>query len=239
MSNYSDAVLANTPLGYWRLGESGGSTFADSSGNGHTLTFSAGVTTGADGPLRDGNAAATFDGTANAKAVTSSGVNTWFGDTTLSFEAWVYNAAWEAATHEMVISLGAAHYLSVNLAKPIMALTLSSGLKTNQATAAISAGAWHHLVTTWASGEPLRLYVDGAEVVGGTPAAATGTITSSANIFVGCLGGASLFTSGLIDEVALYRSQLTAAQVLTHFRAGTPATPLSAFPWALIGTMEG
>lgn len=232
MSAYSDAVLANTPLGYWRLGESGGTTFADSSGNGHTLTFSAGVTTGATGPLRDGNAAATFDGTANAKAVTASGVNTWNGDAAITFEAWVYNAAWEAATHEMVISLGASHYLSVNTAKPIMALTLSSGLKTNQSLTNLAAGAWQHLVATWASGDPLRLYVNGAEVVGGTPAAATGTINSSANIFVGVLGPNLLPTSGVIDEVALYRAALTPAQILTHYRAGTPGTTLSAVPWA-------
>lgn len=239
MSNYSDAVLATTPLAYWRMGETGGSTFADSSGNGHTLTLSAGVTLGAAGPLRDGNGAGTFDGTANAKAVTSSGVNTWSGDAAITFEAWIYNAAFDTGGHEIVVSLGTiGHYLSVNASgQPFMSVWNGSQ-RVNNGTAVLSANRWYHLVGTWAAGDYLRLYVDGALVALANTTVVTGTLSGSPNFFAGCFGGSSLFTSGLLDEVAVYRAALTPAQILTHYRAGTPAGPLSAFPWALFGTMR-
>ena len=46
-SAYSAAVLADTPAGYWRLGEASGTTAADSSGNSNTGTYNGGVTYGA------------------------------------------------------------------------------------------------------------------------------------------------------------------------------------------------
>jgi hypothetical protein len=39
-------VLADSPLAYWRLGESGGSVAADSGGNGHSGTYVGNPTVG-------------------------------------------------------------------------------------------------------------------------------------------------------------------------------------------------
>src|ERR1044072_5939964 len=50
-------------LGYWRLGETSGTTFADSSGGGHSFTQPAGVTLGASGVNTDGNKAILYGGT--------------------------------------------------------------------------------------------------------------------------------------------------------------------------------
>src|SRR5438874_13602683 len=51
-AGYSAVVLADTPLGYWRLGESDASQPAkDASGNGYDGTYNGGVTVGQPGAI--------------------------------------------------------------------------------------------------------------------------------------------------------------------------------------------
>src|SRR5947209_8557150 len=87
-SPYSDAVLASNPNSYWRLDDATGTAAVDSSGNGHTGTYSAtGVTYGVAGATADGDKAVSFDG--------SSGVMTGAYAATPSFtvEAWAKSAS--------------------------------------------------------------------------------------------------------------------------------------------------
>src|SRR4051812_1334419 len=51
LSYYSSAVLALSPIAYYRLGESSGTTAADSSGNGLNGTYNGGVTLGQPGGI--------------------------------------------------------------------------------------------------------------------------------------------------------------------------------------------
>lgn len=62
---YASEVLATSGLvGYWRLGETSGTSAADSSGSGHPATLSGGVTKGQAGALvGDANGAMSLDGT--------------------------------------------------------------------------------------------------------------------------------------------------------------------------------
>ena len=48
---YASVVLGDTPTGYWRLGESSGTTASDASGNGLAATYNGGFTLGAGGAL--------------------------------------------------------------------------------------------------------------------------------------------------------------------------------------------
>src|SRR6266852_7303617 len=63
-AGYSAVILADKPLGYWRLGESDPSQAAkDASGNGNDGTYVGGVTLGQKGAInRDPDTAAQFDG---------------------------------------------------------------------------------------------------------------------------------------------------------------------------------
>lgn len=218
VKSYANLVGRSNPLSYWRLGESLGNTCYDYIGQNH-LAKGSGVTLAQAGPLGDGNYAALFDGTSNAELTTSSGVNPWSGASSISFEAWVYNASWQAATHEMIISLGAQGiYMSVSSTKLIMSIHLGSQF-TNTALVALATNTWIHIACTWTSGDYLRLYVNGVEVAGDNPTVRTGTISSSANIFVGAFGGTALFYSGVLDEVALYLRKLTATEINNHYAA--------------------
>lgn len=48
---YSQAVLADSPLGFWRLDETPGAVAYDSSGNGNNATITGGVTLNQSGAL--------------------------------------------------------------------------------------------------------------------------------------------------------------------------------------------
>src|SRR5947209_3843975 len=51
--NYSVTVLADSPAGYWRLGEKSGTVAADLSGNNLSGTYSSGVALDRPGALTD------------------------------------------------------------------------------------------------------------------------------------------------------------------------------------------
>jgi hypothetical protein len=60
---FAEDVLADNPIGYWRLGERPGQPAADSSPNGNNGTYNGGITLGQRlRPLLGGDTAALFDG---------------------------------------------------------------------------------------------------------------------------------------------------------------------------------
>jgi hypothetical protein len=89
--SYPAAVLADTPLGYWELGETSGTIAADASGNGRSGTYTGGVTLG--GPTSVTAPAAVFDGGSGYVSV-STGAWLPTGSAARSVEVW-FNA-WAA-----------------------------------------------------------------------------------------------------------------------------------------------
>src|SRR5438128_6400185 len=76
---YSAVILADNPLGYWRLGESDPSQPAkDASGNGNDGTYNLGVTVGQPGAIsRDSDTAVQFDGSTGYVDIPSSAGGTF------------------------------------------------------------------------------------------------------------------------------------------------------------------
>jgi hypothetical protein len=89
--------------------------------------------------------------------------------------------------------------------------------------ASIDDGAWHHLaMTTTASAQ--KLYVDGALVASG--ATTFGNTVSADKAVIGSLDGTDEFVGGVINEVVLYDSELTLAQVQALAATGPNGGPL-------------
>ena len=89
--------------------------------------------------------------------------------------------------------------------------------------ASIDDGAWHHLaMTTTASAQ--KLYVDGALVASG--ATTFGNTVSADKAVIGSLGGTDEFVGGVINEVVLYDSELSLAQVQALAATGPNGGPL-------------
>lgn len=89
--------------------------------------------------------------------------------------------------------------------------------KTIASTTAINDGSWHHVVATHNGLGVMKLYVDGdleAQENNGPPAARTNN-----DFTVGSLHTNISEFNGLIDEVAFYRSALSANDVVEHYAA--------------------
>src|SRR5207302_6282189 len=69
-TSYSATVKSDGPLGYWRLGETSGTTAADASGNGNTGAYSGGYSLGVPGAITaDNDTGAGFDGSTGQVSV--------------------------------------------------------------------------------------------------------------------------------------------------------------------------
>jgi hypothetical protein len=216
-TSYRATVLGESSLGaYWRLGETTGTTAADSKGTA-TGTYVNGVTLGTQGAvINDPNPAVTFNGTnqrVSLPALTSA--------TDFSIEGWSYltNAS---STNNTVYG--------TNNNVRLMARPGASG------TTAAYAGVWlngteYYLqpnspasnLNTWVhwvltrQGSTLSLYRNASLIGQRTDLPATATANISG--FIGAQGGSAYFLTGSIDDVSVYRSALSSATVTKHYQA--------------------
>lgn len=211
---YSDTVLADSPVGYWRLGEAEGSTdAADGSGNGRTGTYVGGVTLQQDGALLGSDdRAALFDGSSGLMRRLSFPSSAAF-----TLEVWVKPTVLKV---QMLMEVGvdgvALTRLFMTDANGIIEFDNQPGEIGNvQSVTPITAGTWWHIVATF-DGATARLYLNG--VLEASTVASYGWSTGTLNFAAGASGP---FSSVAMDEVAVYATALSAARVLAHYQAGT------------------
>ena len=204
---YSTAVLADSPVGFWRLGEASGTTASDSSGASLAGTYtSSGVTYGAAGPhAGDTNTAVRLNGSSgrvNVPAVAMSA-------SAFSVEGWVNTTSTGLAPmFSNAPNINAGMWIGVYGGKAL-AWTPNHQFAGN---AVINDGHWHQLVLTW-DGTTARIYVDGAFD-------ASGSLAVSAMNYAGYIGYDNsnyAWFNGAIDDVSIYPTTLTATQISTHF----------------------
>lgn len=100
---------------------------------------------------------------------------------------------------------------------------------------------WHHYaVTCTASGGTLALYVDGS-LVDSTTAPTTTTNTANGNLRFGSATNNSAHFDGLIDEVAVFNTALSASDVTDIYNGGVPKdiSSLNPLGWWRMGDNDG
>lgn len=219
-ANYYEATLALSPLGYWRLNESTpvpspSATLPayDSSGNGNNGIY----TTGGAGGFTVG-AAGALSGDPDTAVVMAGGAGVIVsGLAALSLTAGQYTAeGWIKRSHTGIQDQILLHgfIFSINNTDH---LSFVNGAYTLTSTVTITDTNWHHVAFVAAGG---RLFLDGALV------AASGTngplVTGPTTFQVG--GSAS--GSCTWDEIALYTTSLSDADVAAHYAAATIHTPI-------------
>ncbi|HEX4054741.1 MAG TPA: LamG-like jellyroll fold domain-containing protein [Tepidisphaeraceae bacterium] len=201
----------------WAFDEGAGTIAADSSGNGHTATLGAGVSWVAGNV---GSGAISVAGTSNG-VVTATGpvVNT---ADSFTVSAWVDLAS--LSGYQTVVSIAGSNVAGFYLGLRADTGTFSFARLPSDAdgTATVVAsptlpvtGTWYHLVgVDDASAGTLTLYVDG-QSMGSTPY--TGGWEANGNTLIGqgfYSGQPVDFVDGSIDDVELFSSALSAAQVV-------------------------
>ena len=99
---------------------------------------------------------------------------------------------------------------------------------------------WHHVAYVRSSGTH-KLYYDGADTsLGGTPASTTSSPLGN-NFFIGALTGYAAKFQGIIDEVSVFSSALSASDVTSIYNSGVPAnlSSLSPVTWYRLGDGTG
>jgi Concanavalin A-like lectin/glucanases superfamily/Fibronectin type III domain len=216
-ASYSAAVLADSPVSYWRLGDAG-TTAADARGVNNGSYFNGAVTgspslLGADAS----NAAVALDGVNDHVRVPSSASLALSSQ--LSIEAWIKPSTIPAAGQfKSVVTKPESYSLQFNgprLEFTIMQFGVRQRLQAP--LGAVQAGSTYHVVGTF-DGATRRLYVNGVQVAS---AALTGGATAnSQGLFIGSWSGSNEFFAGAVDEVAVYSSALSASRVAAHRTAG-------------------
>jgi hypothetical protein len=230
---FAAAVLADGPIGYWRLGEPAGSVIAsDASGNGNSGE-SSGPVTFAEPGFHGGDTAALFSGGAlpvpspriivrnsnslNPANITIEAKVRWDGPNGLQQRIVEKSSFRELAQYGLSVLDDGHARVEIRTSSATISVDVNS-------VAVLSQGVESHLVATY-DGAVIRIYVDG---VLDTEVAAPGSVSpkppTDQNLIESGVGIGNQTQrdrpfNGLIDEVALYPAALSAERILAHYRS--------------------
>ncbi len=213
---------------YWSFNEGTGATSTtDSTTNGNTGN----LLPVASRPVWtttsiSGGQALSFSAGNYVEAPASNSIN--IAGNTITLSAWVYTTSF--ADHQTVIAkpANATSHTSPYFSYAISILNdhriqfyvdTAAGAKVAFSSyTAMSLNAWHHVVGVY-NGTNMVVYVD---KVAGTPTASTANIVSfNTPVRIGVNGGYTERMTGIVDEVRIYNSALTLAEITAIYDAGT------------------
>jgi hypothetical protein len=211
--SYSAAVLADAPAGYWRMGETSGTTMTDATPNGNNGSYAGTVKLGQPGALAGEKVTAVeFDGhTAGATVPSSASLKL----TRITIELWIKKTTesgygiYVAKDYFELLNNSYTGRLEFRLtASPDPALVSSTALALNT---------WYYVVATY-DGNVASLYINGQLDVThpavATPAQIDGPV-SIGRRFDG------FFNNAALEEIAIYPIALSADRVAAHWRVAT------------------
>ncbi len=219
---YSQVVPSEGAAAYWRLGESSGATAADSAGSNPALIVG-GVTLAQPGALGDGTPSMRFDGASSFLHVSNPAALQLSGN--LTIEMWVNLSL---ASRQTLVSKDSSREFELTL-ETSGRLNLYQGNGSTvenvlSANGSIAANTWQHVVVTRAAAsKTIAFYVNGAAK--GSATYVTPPTNGTKPIVIGrsATDGGVRYVTGRLDEIALYQTALTPAQVAAHYALRTAA----------------
>lgn len=218
---YLTTVLADSPAAYWKLDETSGTSFADTSGSGLTLAGFGTFTVNQAPLINLGKSVVTSGGGGFIQKLTSSAVLNANGKITL--EAWV---KCNAVGGQIICSddTSGSRYFQYSVGSNVLTVILfdsGGATHTRAGSVVINDNVRHHVVATY-DGATIRTYVDGVEDGSGTADVFTlATTNSYVQLFARHSSGAdTALLIGTLDECAIYTTALSAARIAAHFAAG-------------------
>lgn len=220
--NYKSAVLASSPLAYWPLNDTVGSTTAvDVSGNSLNGTYNGVITQGQTGALASSNnKSVLFGGTGTDTRISGASSAIWnrTNGQAFSVETWI-KPNWSSGYRDIVVNRGTAGTYNWILYQHTTDGSIQlHGAAQNKSTYIPPNGLWTYIVATVDTSGVLRLYANGSlvqTVSGYTYGASPGSILHIGNGPV----DVNEPYAGLIDETALYTKVLTPTEISAHYAA--------------------
>jgi hypothetical protein len=237
-SLYAQAVLADHPLGYWRLDETNGLVAYDSVGGNNGVYTNTLLGQPGD-KFVDAHPAVVFGVLAPSNSYVG-GIPIDFsttGNAEFSVEAWV--AAGPQTSDAGIITKGygsGGEQFTLDTGSdggnPTHAFRFFVRNQSGTAYAAYGSmapdGKWHHLVGVCdQSNGVVKLYIDGVTNATGAIPSGSGLLSSASAVTFGArqLSASSSYNlqfAGTNEEFAIYNYALSAAQVRNHFAAASP-----------------
>jgi hypothetical protein len=195
-------------VGYWKLDEGYGTSFADLSGSGNTGTLSTAgrwVTSSLAGTGFDNQAAVNLGGDSYG---TLGVTNIPSLSAAKSITCWVKITTTAGVQHMVSYDDTAGNSIGVGIRGGALQAWKGGG-SVLATTSAPSLNTWVHVAYTW-DGTTNKIYLDGGTPGTSTTSPNSGTVTRG---FIGTWDGINELLWGQIDEVRSYNVALTAAQV--------------------------
>ncbi len=226
---FATEVLADGPIGFWRLGEAPGTaSAADASGNANNGTYSGGITLGQPG-FHGGDTAALFDGATGRVVVPNSNV---LNPPNITMEAKV---RWDGPNdlQQRILEKSSFAELAQYGLSILPDGRVQVEIRTSAATTSVNVtsigvaaqGAETHIAATY-DGATIRIFLNG--VLDPSETAAPGSISpkppdpnnpTASGVGIGNQIDRDRPFKGLIDEVALYPTALSAGRILAHYQS--------------------
>jgi hypothetical protein len=217
----SAAPSLPTPSAYWRFNETGGTTAADSTGNGNTGTVT-GIAAWAAGKF---NNCLTFDGTSSVLTVPSS-TTIDFADQDMTVSFWLKAPTSIAVSQQEVLIKGTIttpgtgkryeFYRKNDGTTDNLRFAIDDNVTKSEITSASSnfcTGDWVHVAAVRDTvNNVIKLYANASLKISGTDS--TGSISQTEPLTVSDV--ANLF-SGSMDDLRIYGNALTADQIYVIF----------------------
>lgn len=217
---YSDEVLADTPVAYWRLG-SGSTDVDDSSGNARSLTKTGSPSEVASLLLSTSDTARSFPGNNSAYyEAADEAAYDFLNTSAFSIEGWVNASSADTSFRRFFGHEDASNgwHLGVHSTEGVFFNRRAGGsgntLNYNPGTIV---GVTFHCVGTY-DGTNLRFYVNGVLREGPTADSVNmGAVSNT--VRTGVYTGSSQ-VAGTYDELAIYSTALSQARIQAHYDAG-------------------
>ena len=228
-----NAVLANNPVGYWRLGEKSGLIAYDSSGAGNNGTYTGGVQLRQPGAITgsgDSDTAALFDGTSGYIAIPSTAsMNVSTG---WSISAWAKFTSLPGGDATILTDInGSPNYVQFCLGNcgvgsgGVVAGYYVGGFFNSPTYTVTTAqlNTWLHFVGVYSgTAGTVSLYANGA-LVGTTTGAAATVPTDAIGARIARRWDLANYIGGTLDEIALFNYPLSPTQIATLYNSGNGA----------------
>jgi hypothetical protein len=211
--------MADSPLAYWRLGETSGTVAADQRGT-RNGTYANSPALGQPGALfNDPARSAGFNGTSQyVQAPADAALNS---PARFSVEVWARPTGGVGTYHGVVTSrvypLGWVLYLGTDSSWEFWVNSGSGMVSIYSNPAALNT--WHHLVGTY-DGTTVSLYDNGV-LAASAPSTGYAGQTGNQLQIAQSEAGDNLYFPGQLEEAAVYGTALSATQVQRHYSVGT------------------
>lgn len=220
-TDYPAVVAADSPIGYWRLGDTSGTTATATAGaNG---TYTAGVNLQVGGAVGDTDQGIYVDGNAGKAVNISTNSHSFPNRAPYTTEIWARDpspsSSWHGvAGHSNTSGTYEGWGMQVDTSAFVCERYTGGAGEIPRSSTALLPNVWYHLACVY-DGSNLRVYVNGALE---TTMASTRNLTTQAistQVGFAHLNEPNGFI-GAVDEFAVYDTALSTARILAHYDAG-------------------